>query len=700
MKYRLLVFSMLVFLIIPLSILKSETKTPYSGSVSSSFDKSSNGHGWYQGYNRKISWDAGGSMLGSIYRKLDDSTGIGTIGGMIGEWTGNDLNSFAQIIYNKSVFWGENPEGRYPFSCGFINGYHFGIFNDFYTYGAAMDPDSAPIFSVVDATLGYDNFSGSVGIVRDSLEYFVPNAWQGTGDVVYDLATGYYYWSQAWNQSLLSGSGAVISTVVGRSMTPADALSWEWSDYRDLTFDCLEHTNGLTSINKFSYSYCKDLYGNGTGYGIALAMANDVDDHVVLEGTGSSDSTNSFYDLNQRISYMYTTNWGGDDTSGDWSPNWVYDTSHGDKRLFRINPEDIFDWYGSTSTVVNFFNDTIEIVLDDPYISWSISSVATENNYVHILLKVFGDAINIMSLDKGNYYCLANNEDFIAGYYHVRGLITETGVVWSKANLVASLVGMDTEEIEYGNTLSIGYAGYGQIYATWLDRPVINPMLNEFPDPNTNYYDDGYFSFSCDDGDTWEIPTSEEAPGYGHIEVEFPEDPGHIYNLYYAMNVTNTQTLHEEGWSCSSTGKIENGQIEVYTAHQYYDVANPFADNIDNFYDYQQFLHAWKITGSISDGTGISAEHVSLVNDFELMQNYPNPFNPSTEIRFKIQNDSKVKLIVFNTKGETVVRLVEGKLQKGLHKVKFDGSKLNSGVYFYQLNVNGLKNTKKMVLAK
>jgi len=108
-------------------------------------------------------------------------------------------------------------------------------------------------------------------------------------------------------------------------------------------------------------------------------------------------------------------------------------------------------------------------------------------------------------------------------------------------------------------------------------------------------------------------------------------------------------------------------------------------------------MKVWKITGT---GTGIEAEQVSMIKDFTLEQNYPNPFNPSTEIKFALQNDSKVKLSVFNTKGELVANLKNEKMLKGSHSVNFDASGLYSGVYFYKLNVNGRADTRKMVLTR
>jgi hypothetical protein len=225
-----------------------------------------------------------------------------------------------------------------------------------------------------------------------------------------------------------------------------------------------------------------------------------------------------------------------------------------------------------------------------------------------------------------------------------------------------------------------------------LDRPVTRYVdTSLWSGPESDYYDDAFFSISGNDGDSWEYYAD------GHQEIEFTDDPGHIYNLYYPLNITNTG-LHEEGWKISAHGKVVDGEIETYAACQYLDVANPLDPPNASFFDYQQFLQAWKVTGTMTDG--IQIQEIALTNDFELMQNYPNPFNPTTEISFKIQNDAKVKLTVFNSNGEKVASLVDSKMVKGYHKVNFDATKLNSGVYFYQLNVNGMKNTKKMVLAK
>jgi thiol-disulfide isomerase/thioredoxin len=90
----------------------------------------------------------------------------------------------------------------------------------------------------------------------------------------------------------------------------------------------------------------------------------------------------------------------------------------------------------------------------------------------------------------------------------------------------------------------------------------------------------------------------------------------------------------------------------------------------------------------------------NIPNEFFLEQNYPNPFNPSTKIKYEIPQTEYVSLIVYNSLGSEVAVLVNEEQFAGSHEINFDATELSSGIYFYELRINNLSKTKKMILLK
>ncbi|MGB9697315.1 MAG: T9SS type A sorting domain-containing protein [Ignavibacteria bacterium] len=100
-------------------------------------------------------------------------------------------------------------------------------------------------------------------------------------------------------------------------------------------------------------------------------------------------------------------------------------------------------------------------------------------------------------------------------------------------------------------------------------------------------------------------------------------------------------------------------------------------------------------------GIVLNAEQRSSeVKSYTLHQNYPNPFNPITNIDFDIPRVSYVYLKIFDVSGREITTLVNNLLDAGSYRVKFDGSNLPSGVYFYSLITKGYSSTNKMILLK
>ncbi len=69
--------------------------------------------------------------------------------------------------------------------------------------------------------------------------------------------------------------------------------------------------------------------------------------------------------------------------------------------------------------------------------------------------------------------------------------------------------------------------------------------------------------------------------------------------------------------------------------------------------------------------------------DFSVSQNYPNPFNPITTISYAIPEESFITLTVYDVLGNEIITLAKESKLKGEYKLRFDGTKLTSGIYLY-----------------
>ncbi len=96
-------------------------------------------------------------------------------------------------------------------------------------------------------------------------------------------------------------------------------------------------------------------------------------------------------------------------------------------------------------------------------------------------------------------------------------------------------------------------------------------------------------------------------------------------------------------------------------------------------------LKRYRYINLASVTTGIDAPTVLNPVDYILFQNYPNPFNPTTTIKYEMPKAAYVKLVVYDVLGKEIKVLVDEQKAAGSYIVKFDGSDVPSGVYFYRI---------------
>ena len=102
--------------------------------------------------------------------------------------------------------------------------------------------------------------------------------------------------------------------------------------------------------------------------------------------------------------------------------------------------------------------------------------------------------------------------------------------------------------------------------------------------------------------------------------------------------------------------------------------------------------------------TALNCNYELQITNYELGQNYPNPFNPITKISYQISVSSEqlVKIVVYNAAGQQIwCSSITNHVLDISGSILFDGSKFNSGVYYYSLVVDGEQlASKKMLLTK
>ncbi|MDY0016248.1 MAG: T9SS type A sorting domain-containing protein [Candidatus Delongbacteria bacterium] len=196
---------------------------------------------------------------------------------------------------------------------------------------------------------------------------------------------------------------------------------------------------------------------------------------------------------------------------------------------------------------------------------------------------------------------------------------------------------------------------------------------------------------------------------------------GSISKSYYAGTVTAAVTLvggfTGSGsnstncfWDVNTSGRTTSSSgtglttAEMKTLSTYTDAGWDFYGESANGTN-----DIWNISSTENDGypsltwegpSGIQDNEIQ-VQAYTLLQNYPNPFNPVTTISYALPKAALVELNVYNLNGQLVQSLVNGKIGKGQHHAEFNADDLTSGLYIYNLKIDGKSvQSRKMMLIK
>ena len=139
----------------------------------------------------------------------------------------------------------------------------------------------------------------------------------------------------------------------------------------------------------------------------------------------------------------------------------------------------------------------------------------------------------------------------------------------------------------------------------------------------------------------------------------------------------------------NASGESYNGSFVVLS------VAGQNATGINQNQEYKAY---YGLLSPISiELTGMDKRYTGL---FSLGQNFPNPFRIKTSIPFSLSRSSDITLVVKDILGRPIKILLNREMPPGNHQVECDASDLAPGIYFYQLQLDGVFLTRNMVIGK
>lgn len=295
------------------------------------------------------------------------------------------------------------------------------------------------------------------------------------------------------------------------------------------------------------------------------------------------------------------------------------------------------------------------------------------------------DNNGIVHVGMNGYGIHIENEDTTYAY---------PAIYWNSRNNEWLAVSDPDEEGEDLNGLYPGN-GIGNAYPTPMvskDGLIVSVVYQapEFVDDNLNVFRD-------------ENSTDEYECYYTDIKMTISEDGGFTFYPFYPLPVIG-DVGESEVFPIAHDLIIYDGQFPPHGSYDYYGWSFMYMKDAipgcsilrENSGSENTYWSYMKIGNSV---TGVDQEQ-ELINEFALLQNYPNPFNPTTTIQFSIPGSQFATLKVYDILGREVKILVNEVKSPGTYEVKFNGSDLSSGTYFYKITVGNFTQTKKMLLVK
>lgn len=102
----------------------------------------------------------------------------------------------------------------------------------------------------------------------------------------------------------------------------------------------------------------------------------------------------------------------------------------------------------------------------------------------------------------------------------------------------------------------------------------------------------------------------------------------------------------------------------------------------------------------IGSGAYVKNQERKVVPDKVMLTSYPNPMRRQATLEYTLPEAQEVRLAVYDVLGRRVAVLERGRKEAGRHRVRLEGDRLSSGVYFGRLRVDGQTLTQKITVVR
>jgi len=233
---------------------------------------------------------------------------------------------------------------------------------------------------------------------------------------------------------------------------------------------------------------------------------------------------------------------------------------------------------------------------------------------------------------------------------------------------------------------------------------------------------DNYLGCLSSASEEWDRNDFSEAPFFDkHVTLYFPH---HDWATFPGRYTGDFHPVSSQGqsWDFEVQTNVPNSKIKLELAEAHnlpshwnltlLDERSHVAIDLLKQPSYTFLLNAektvrtFRVLAGPPDYIGAHDQNLSgLPSDFELSPNYPNPFNPETKIGYTLPVICQVRIIVFNSTGQQVRKLVDYMHNAGRYTITWNGTNdaeesVASGIYLLRMEAGDFVALRKMVLAR